>query len=816
MHSELIQGWIAGSLTEPRQLQQARSYLYDLKLEEALEDVEDAAELVYYMHRLSYPAGSHLEARVRGFLTSHAGQVSRDHLLEIGRRLTEQPDSGPLWSRVVFEQSWFTDRVAKLLEGLTLEEHVTLCTAFWRSLFSTPQSRLSRQATSGAAVAVSQQLALVTVQRIERNGDGQAVCLCAQLGVPLQEESLVVLRKHLLSTTRGGVLHSAQVLSVAEAFLSHHLLDAEWLDALQAAMCEKSFDDVEASHAVGLFRALAMMRSAPPSAAFEKLLVRLLPDMSSELILDCCGSLTRFPNSVSRLREGLRERLLFEMTQSDDKNNVLLWQLRGMTLIAPTEAIVMLARFVERVKNTETVLPASATQTLVRCMRDLRTFPPEVVLHCKKSFLHNTPLSFTQRDSAYLLYAAAQAGEPANGAFFKEAVNRFTTTRNFNRRKHGAHQRNILSLETVMMVLEAFNMVKGGRLSNEPKVYAVVRDVIEQQQQQNKITVNNAIDILTLLVKLKVDDAPLTTSLLTRVSKSITFMTPAHVKSLCEVLVALKSRDVLMFRALLSHLAHTSPDHEGVTSTALTARRLKFVPYFQQSALVGHVTSLNGWNLSNVVLVASACSEKQREALLALPGAEILSQARPEEMTTFDLFLLLSITNSGKDKTSAMAAVLKSRPPLAAGELEVEDVWRALVKVLDDKEALAAVCRSGAATMQTVDENMLMRFLEAVSGAPDLPNTFFRVVGKAVLRLANSMAIENASRWLQLYVRYQIRDDSVGKALLAKVRTRSSNVASLVDKTIREASIMYGKFYTTQGKAKKQQDKVEWYSVGPV
>ncbi|EKF33461.1 hypothetical protein MOQ_002674 [Trypanosoma cruzi marinkellei] len=816
VHSELIQGWIAAASSEPRKLQQARSYLYDLKLEEAIEEVEDATDLVYFMHRVLYPAGSHLETKVGQFLSRLSEQLTRENLLEIVKRLNEQPNSGPLWSRVVFEQPWFSGRVEELLEGLTLEEQVKFSAVVWRSLLPMLQSDSSQHATRGAAVAVSQQLALLTAQRIERSNDSQAVCLCAQLGVPLQGESLAVLRELILSLTRGGNLSPEQMITVAEAFLAHHSTDAEWLDALQVAICGKPPGSVSASQVIALLRAVTSVRSGHPSKMFEELLLRVLPDMSPEEMLDCCRSLTAVPNAAPRLRQEL-QRLLCSKTllgkgASDRYDNALLLQLRGMSLIAPSEATKLLLRFVDQIKCTEKIPSPSMTQILLRCMRELQLFPPELVSHCKNSFLQNTPSTFTQEDIAYLLYASAHAGEAVDDIFFNELLNRFAATRKFDRRKHKGYHGNLLSIPTVTMVLESFNVAKGGRLSAESKVYAVLRDAIEQQQQQRPegIKMEDAMYILKLLVHLGVDDRGLTTLLLTRLSKAIGSMTPIHVRTLCEVLVALKSRDVLMFRALLSHLSHISPDHESITSTALTARKLKFVPYFEQSVLVEHVTSIEGWSLSDILLVACTCSEKQRKAFLTLPGAEVLSQARPEELSTLDLYLLLSISNEDREKTAAMAATLRSRPPIAAGDLEVEDVWRAFVNVADDKEALAAVCRSGAATLQTADENTLMRFLEAASNVTELPNVFFRVVGKNVLRLANNMTVENALRWLELYVGHQIRDDSVGKALLSKVRTRSHNAASLVDKTLRKASTMYGKTYTTQGKLRKNKEKVEW------
>ncbi|RNF12138.1 uncharacterized protein Tco025E_06510 [Trypanosoma conorhini] len=820
MHSELLQGWIAGASSEPRQLQQARSYLYDLKLEDAIGEVDDATELVYFMHRVSYPAGSHLETRVGEFLSDVSEQLTCEHLLELGKRLSEDPNSGPLWSRVMFEQPWFAERAAELLEELTLDEHLRFCAVFWRSHLCTLQSRTPRHATLGSAVAVSQQLALLTAQRIEREDGGQAVSLCATLGVPLHVESLAVLRVLILSRTRDGTLDTGQLITVAEALVAHHSTDTEWTEALQEALCEKPPGEVVAAHAVALLRAMASMRAGPPNTLFEELLLRVLPGMSPEEMLECCECLAALPDAAPRLRKVLQKRLRSMVSsrkgENDDCEGVLLLQLRGMSLIAPTEARALLLQYVDRLKDVEGILLPSTTQILVRCMRDLQAFPPELVSHCKNSFLRNTLFTFTQEDSAYLMYAAAHAGEPVDGVFFRELLNRFAATRKFDRRKHKAQHGNFLSIPTVTMVLKSFTVAKGGKLCVESKVYAMLRDAVEQQQRRPEgINMDDAIQILELVVQLGLDDGSLTTPLLTRLSKSIVAMTTAHVKSLCGVLVALKSRDVLMFRALLSHLSQLSPDHDGITSAALTARKLKFVPYFQQSALTQHVTSLEGWSLSDVVLVACACSEKQRKALLALPGAELLSRARPEELTTLDVFLLLSIAGEGKDRRAVMAATLRSRPPLLAGELELEDVWRAFLKVVDDKEAAAAVCRSGAATMQTLDENMLMRILEAASNAPELPNVFFRVVGKNVLRLASSMAVENALRWLQLYVRYGIRDDSVGKALLSKVRTRSSNAAALVDKTLQKASTMYGKTYTTQNKLKKNKERVEWYSFRP-
>ncbi|RNF01833.1 hypothetical protein TraAM80_06769 [Trypanosoma rangeli] len=817
MHSELLQGWIAGASSEPRKLQQARSYLYDLKLEEAIEGVDDATDLVHFMHRVSYPAGSHLETKVGEFLSELSEQVTRGHLLEIGKRLSEYPNSAPLWSRVMFEQPWFADRVAEFFEGFTLEEHLKFCAVFWRCFLFAPQSRDSQRAARGSAVVVSQQLALLAAQRIERGNDGGAVCLCAQLGVPLQEESLAVLRELILSRVRNGTLDPEQLTTVAKALVAHHSTDTEWLGALQVALCEKPPGNVMASQAVALLCAMTSMRAGPPSTMFEELLLRVLPDMLPEEVLECCGCLAALPSAAPRLREEIKKHLVsansLRNSKFDDRQEVFLRQLRGMSLIAPTEARALLLQFVDRLEDAEEILSPSTTQIFVRCMRDLKVFPPELVSYCKKSFLQNMSFTFTQEDSAYLLYAAAHAGEPVDGVFFKELLNRFAATRKFDRRKHKMHHANLLSIPIVIMVLESFSVARGGKLSVESKVYAMLRDAIEQQQQSTEgINMDDAIHILNLVVQLGVDDGSLTTLLLTRLSKSIGAMTPTHVKSLCEALVALKSRDVLMFRALLSHLSQILPCRDGITSTALTARKLKFVPYFQQSALAEHVTSLEGWSLSDVVLVACACSEKQRKALLALPGAELLSRARPEELKTLDLFLLLSIASEGKDKTAVMAATLRTRPPLLAEDLEVEDVWRAFVKVAEDKDAIAAVCHSSAATMQTLDENMLMRILEAASNAPDLPNVFFRVVGKNVLRLANNMAVENASRWLQLYVNYGIRDDSVGKALLSKVRTRSSNAAFLVDKTLQKASTMYGKNYTAQRKLRKNKDKVEWYS----
>ncbi|ORC93482.1 uncharacterized protein TM35_000013590 [Trypanosoma theileri] len=817
-HSELIQGWIAGASSEPRQLQQARSYMYGLQLEAVLEEVEDATDLVYFMHRVSYPAGSHLEARVGDFLAAAAAQCTREDLLAVTRRLQEAPAAGPLWARVLLARPWLAERLPALLNGLSLDEHIAVAAAVWQALLrSQRDAPCPTPTTTGAA----QQLAALTAQRLTRDKTGQGVCLCAKLGIPLSEESLVAMRTLILAQTRNG-LNATQLGEVAEALAAQRSSDTEWIEALQMAICQNPITSIEAQHAVSILHAIAMVPDTPVYVGFEKLLVRLLPDMSVEARLSCCESLAVLSGVAHGLRDKLRTTLYSAVSKfikreyKECNDDMILRQLRALSLIASKEAKVLLLELANNMKESKHILSPTATQNLIRSMWELQEFPPELVSQCKSSFLQNTLMSFSQEDAAYLLYAAAYAGEPADGIFFRDALNRFVTTRKFDRRRNRTQQINILPILTVIMVLRTFSVAKGGQLTTESKVYSMVRDAVEYHQRQGVITVEDAITILRLLVQLKVVDASLTTVLLTGLSKSISSMTAVQASGLCDVLVALKSRDVLMFRALLSRLVKLHPDHVCITKIAFAARRLKFIPYFQQSALVSQITSLHGWSVSDIVLVASACDKKQREDLLSLPGSEILAKASAEEMTTVDLFLLLSITHGDEPRLVAMTETLKTRPPIAAGDLEVEDAWRAVANVVSNTESLATVCRSCAATLQSVDENMLMRVLEVALTAPKLPNIFFRVVGKSVLRLANSMAIENALRWLQLYVNCQIRDDSVGKALLAKTRTRSNYAAGITDKTIRKAAAMYGKSYTFQPKVKKHQEKVEWYPLGSI
>ncbi|SCU72309.1 uncharacterized protein TEOVI_000388500 [Trypanosoma equiperdum] len=819
-HAEHIQSLIARSVSEPRELQQARTYLHELKFEQSIEEVDDATDLLYFMHRVSYPAESHLEMKVGEFLSKCAPQVCGQHILAIGKRIQEEPGSGPLWSRVVFERGWFTSSVVAMLSTMTLEEHLTLCASYWHSLLPTPQSRCGRQLVSGSFVAVSTRLAALTAQRIEGCGDNRpcAVCLCAKLGIFLRGDTFAELRAVTLSITR-EMLSAAQVLEVANVLAtrrSAETANSEWLVALQEALCRRRTGEVEAAHAVGLLHSMAVLNETTLSEMFEDLLLQLLPGMSQDEILKCCESLSTLSGTAPRIRTEVHRTLCtMAVAGAKGKNFVdkaVPWRLRCLSMVAPQEAGKLLGRFEENIQDAEASLSPSDTRDLIRAMRSLRVFPPRAVTLCKASYLANPLQSFNQQDAVYMMYAGARTGESATSAFFKEVVNRFTTVRKFDRRKSGPHQTSVLTAELLEMVLQALQIAKGRSLLDDARVYAVLRRTLEQLQREGSLSTEANIRLLRLLAGLNVGNASLPTVLLTNVSRALTSLTSADVRELCEVLVALKSRDVLMFRALLEHLGRCGPDRTSLTAIAVAARKLKFVTYFQQSGLLQNLTSLEGWSVSDIVLIAATCSENRRAGFLALPGADVLAQAQAEDLTTLDLFLIISIVADARKQLLSMASALSKRQPLGANDLEAEDALRAIVNVVDDKDALAAVCRSATSALQAMDENMLMRTLEAVRRAPELPNVFFRVVGRCVLRLANSMTADNAIQWLELYVKHSIRDDSVGKALLSKARTRSSNCADLTDKSIRKAAAMYGKSYALHCKLKKNKEKPEWRS----
>ncbi|KAG8343685.1 hypothetical protein ERJ75_001428000 [Trypanosoma vivax] len=819
-HAELVQTFVAGAAQEPRQLQQARTYLYELKLEEALEDVEDATELLYLMHRVSYPAQSHLEIRAGNFLEECASQISARDMLDISRRLQEEPGSGPLWSRVVFERSWFADRAATLLSSLQIDEHITFCAAYWRSLVGNKaQGRQCQHAACGAVVAISQKLAILTAHRIEQcetNGDVErAISLCVSLNIPLHEDVLEDLWEVIFSQAQrvfspDHIVHVANILAVNCPVTA---LAAKWFGLLQHVLSNNSISEPCASHAVELLRAMARLRQPPSGEAFEDLLLRLHTNMSQEEVLKCCESISVLPDTVPRLRTALQEMLLALVNGANMENDdSMLWRLRCLSIISPKEGQKLLAEVEERVSATGRAPSVAETQILIRCMRDMQTFPSYLVSACKASYLEAGPQSFNQQDTALLMYVVARSGEHTGVDFYKEVLNRLTATRKFDRRKGDTSNPSMLTVESVEMVLEALRILKADSLLNDQRVYAILRDTVERQQREHGLALDSSLRLLRLLGQLNVSDASLRTNLLMVVSKSLDTITPINVQQLCEVLVILKSRDAFMFRALLSQISRSKPDLISLTSIAKAARRLKFVMYFQQSSILENVSSLEDWSVSDIALVASTSSEKQREILLALPGAGRLAKARAEDLSTVDLLLLISIGCEERTQMTAASAELARRKPLAAGELEVEDALRALAKVVGEKDALGAVCRCAAAALQTTDENMLMRILEVVEPAPGLPNVFFRVIGKSVLRLAGSMTVNNALRWLELYTKYSIRDDSVGKALLSRARTRSNHCAASVDKAIRKAAAMYGKSYTLQNKLKKYKEKVEWFS----
>nr|CCC90225.1 conserved hypothetical protein [Trypanosoma congolense IL3000] len=819
-HAEFIQSLIARSAREPRELQQARTYLHELKVEQSVEEVDDVTDLLYFMHRVSYPAESHLESKAGEFLASCASSVCGHHILGISRRMQEEPNSGPLWSRVIFERAWFIDGVSTILEKLTLEEHLSVCGAYWQSMLMRPHLHHScRHSTSGSVMSVATKLAALTVQRIEASEAERAasVCLCAKLGILLQGEIFADLRAAVLSHARAE-LSAEQVLEVAETLTIRRftgVAEADWLGALQDATCFQRSRGVRSSHAVGLLRSMALLQYRSLSKGFEDLLLCLLPSMSQEEVFVCCDSLSSLSCAAPELRTGLQRMLCDADSKGPVKTaqwiGTALWRLSCLSPIAPLEARKLLSHVEEDLKDTGRALSPDETKGLIRSMRKLHLFPPTVVSLCKSSYLENSLQSFNQHDAVYMMYAAAHTGEKANSPLMKEALNRLTAARKFDRRQMGCSQANVLSIDALEAMLCAFQVVQGGQLLDDQRVYAVLRNALERLWSERNSSPTTIINLLRQLGQLNISDTSLLSALLTAVSRSLTSLTPENVEELCRVLVALKSRDALMFRALLRHLAQSRPDNKSLASVATAARKLKFVQYFQQSDLLQHITSLEGWGTSDAVLVASTCSVGQRTRLLALPGAQPLLETRAEDLSTIDLFLLMSILGGGK-RAITMASVLSTRQPLTATDVEVEDVLRAVAGVLDDKNAVAAVCRSAAATLQTVDETMLMQILETVTPAADLPNAFFRVVGKSVLRLASSMTVDNALRWLDLYVRYQIRDDSIGKALLMKARTRSSHCAGVADKTINRASEMYGRSYALQCKLKKPKERLEWYS----
>jgi hypothetical protein len=87
----------------------------------------------------------------------------------------------------------------------------------------------------------------------------------------------------------------------------------------------------------------------------------------------------------------------------------------------------------------------------------------------------------------------------------------------------------------------------------------------------------------------------------------------------------------------------------------------------------------------------------------------------------------------------------------------------------------------GTEVVLQLDESSLMHVIAASGRVGTLPNRYFRVMGRRITPLADTMTAENALSCLELYAKYNIRDDRVVKALLSRCIFTMGMIGGSVD-----------------------------------
>lgn len=765
-HSENIKQFIALSTSQKSVLEHARNYIHNLDLKKNIGELDDVIELSFLLPKVDYPLNTQAPIILQGHVKKFSNDLSTAHIKSISSFIQLFPECLSFFIDNIFSVPEFLGEFEKELKTMDLEEIIYFANAISKNdgmLLCTEKIEPLIKIVSNAILVKMDGLegfvALKQVQRCE-------FPIWKYIkGLPQKVDTL------FQSINEEEKLH---LFFSLDRFKKNH---REWAVVLQQLLC-RSLKHWQHTNIVKVFETLISFHVPIREKMWSKILECA---ESKSMSVDCVDVLCENLSIVSNLEDPASAKYkkkvietLVQWIECKVKENKIISKekihfLLCYAYISTDSAQKEFCKYeVEKILVTQDTAPL-----LAKLMDAIGVFPKEVVsVMCSKSQQNS------QEENIYLLNAVFRSGLPIHEKHIQDAVGSFAH-RLFSSRGKGKSK--VLSQKLSLMLLSVLCHLDTTKyserffpvstiLSSFPVSIGDTVSLLSTSIQCNKSTAISKVFLNDALQKAKLcDDAQLQTIFL--------------------ALAALRVREAVTFTKLIRIAESRLPSVGLVLAVAKAARSLRLTQQLSRTTLVESITDLDGINFDTFIELLKYCTKSQREHLLKLPGGKrILEDVDLKTVSTSNLLVL---GNTSTIERNHFVALLKQRQPMGKGDVTCEEVILNLEEAESDIET-ELILRIGGSCLEDIDEPQLMRIYRCLEGLSQCPNIAFRILGRAIMRSVKSLSPEEALLWLNLYVKYEIRDDSVAKVLLKKVQSRKSWTSSDLQDQLNRAEFFFG------------------------
>lgn len=777
-HSEHIKQLVALGTTDRKMLEHARSYIHGLDLQSNIGDFDDVIELTFLLAKVDYPKHSQVPVTLQQYVAQFSKCVTSSHINHIGAFIQLSPESLASFMDICFSVKEFIERFREIIKLMELEDILLFATAIAKDDGATLCTLRSSELVSLVACGIK--------DSIERANPAEALKLLHKCDFPLWKyvKKLAMRIDHLHRN-----LSAEELLSLFLSLEKNRRNHREFIIVYQQLLCRR-LKKYHFSQIVKIFETIVLFNVPIREKLWTEIIHRISSgDTEVGALENLCASVKIHGVENDSTALLLKEKLISKLKKNLsgligeckrlNANSLRLLLCYGY--IAPDSA----KEIFRRMRSEDIEVSSDTLIYLCKLMCCTNEYRKELILQ-----LRAESKKLSQEESIYLLTGVFYSGLDIEEKLLSEAVGAFAY-RQFSSR---AGQRSTsLNDTTSFLLLKALCHFDSTKY--DQKFFPFSRLL-----QISNISVGDRLSLLSASIEHNKNPA-LSKVFLFDILSRAKECNHKELQIIFLALAALRVREALIFTRLLQIAKKMEVSIPLVISIAKAAHSLKLMAQFSRSKLVESIDNLSGVSFQTLIELLKYCSIDQREHIISIPdGKELLKKA---DLSSINTSSLLILSNTSSMNRRQFSEILTTKSPCKSGDVTSEEVILSLEKSIDESET-KLILRICGPCLSELDERQLMRMFECLKKLDQCPNIAFRILGRSIMRNIKSMTPDEALLWLNLYVKYEIRDDAVAKVLLRKAQSRKTWGSKELESQVKEAEYFYGVSHLRVASRKEQ------------
>eukprot|EP00796_Vickermania_ingenoplastis_P007211 gene7211-5068_t len=732
-----------------------------------LGELDDGIELAFLLPKVDYPRNTQVPVLLQTHIAQTTSELSEAQVRNISTFIQLFPDSLNSFLESVFSVDSFTQKFVEILQSMELEDVILFSNAVSRGNDPSQLESRNKELLEGISISL-----LNSINGIDPADAFRLLLQCEfpmwkyTKGLPQKVDSMCRrLDSHYLLNL---------ILSLDKSKRNHR----EWGVVFQQILC-RSIAKLQCREVIALFEKLSILHIPIRGKVWEEILKYTTTILELESLECLCSSmelLTHSSDSIylkfqKKVIDGLKKQILNEVNASEQTMNT-----RNIRLLLCYGYIDkdQARKVFTAIDNTKVEPSDASLLPLCKLMYTVGEYPKALV----SNLCGNTTKRHSQEESIFLLNSIFYSGLPIRESYLQEAVGPYAF-RQFSSKKGSRHSP--LSRTCTFLLLNVLCHLDATKY--DPKLFPVSSIL-----SHSSLSIAERLQLLSASVRHNNNPA-LSKVFLQDVLARARQCNDQQLQTVFLALAALRMREAVVFTKLLRIAEEMKPTVSLALSAAKAARYLKLTQQFAKTTLVESIKNLSGTNFETFIELLKYCTKPQRHHLVQLPGgAELLEKADLNGVSTSSL-LILANTSSVQHKE--FIRLLKERPPLKPGDVIDEEVVMNLEETQKESET-ELILKIGGPCLEDMDERQLMRVYRCLARLQQCPNIAFRIIGRGIIKNIKSLTADEALLWLNLYVRYEIRDDAVAKVLLKKAQSRRAWVSKELENQMLKAETFFG------------------------